>query len=312
MDLNLLKAFDALMSERNVTRAGDKIGLTQPAMSQALAKLRLEFNDELFVRTSRGMEPTSRAHEIFVEVSAALAHIKNALSQAEIFSPGTTQRTFVAGVAEYAEIALVEGIIDAFKSCAPGADVRLVPISKSDFVSQLNAQDIDVAIGHLKDVPSHIDSRTLYTEKLVAVAQKNHPKLSQQHILELPEYLSMTHILVSPTGEKRGAVDKELESRGLRRRIGLVVATFLALPLALRRSDYIASVPERTGQRLASLTDIQVLELPFSHVVEVDMVWHKRESNDAAQQWFRSKLMEVASNGGRADDRGAGGSCPLA
>ncbi len=295
MDLNLLKAFDALMRERNVTRAGDKIGMTQPAMSQALAKLRLEFNDELFVRTSRGMEPTSRAHDIFVEVSAALDHIQNALTKAEVFVPRTTKRTFVAGVAEYAEIALVEGIIESFISAAPGADVRLVPTSKSDFVSQLDAQDIDVAIGHLKDPPTHIDSRSLYTEKLVAVARKGHPKLSLQPQLELHDYLSMTHILVSPTGEKRGAVDKELESRGLQRRIGLVVATFLALPLALRKSDYIASVPERTGRRLASLTDIQIVDLPFSHVVEVDMVWHKRESNDAAQQWFRSKLMEVAS-----------------
>jgi DNA-binding transcriptional LysR family regulator len=297
MDLNLLKAFDALMRERNVTRAGDKIGMTQPAMSQALARLRLEFNDELFVRTSRGMEPTFRAHEIFVEVSAALDHIQSALTKREIFSPQTTKRTFVAGVAEYAEIALVEGIVESFIRSAPDADVRLVPTSKSDFVAQLEAQDIDVAIGHLKELPTHIDSGALYTEKLVAVARKDHPKLSHQRLLELPEYLAMTHILVSPTGEKRGAVDKELESRGLKRRIGLVVATFLALPLALRKSDYIASVPERTGKRLASLTDVQVVDLPFSHIVEVDMVWHKRESNDVAQKWFRSKLMEVASLG---------------
>ncbi|MEA3087222.1 MAG: hypothetical protein QOC89_4919, partial [Paraburkholderia sp.] len=93
MDLNLLKAFDALMRERNVTRAGDKIGMPRPAMSQALARLRLEFNDELFVRTLRGMEPTSRAHDIFVEVSAALDHIQNALTRTEIFSPRTNKRT---------------------------------------------------------------------------------------------------------------------------------------------------------------------------------------------------------------------------
>lgn len=295
VDLNLLKAFEALMAERAVTRAGQRIGLTQPAMSHALLRLRQVFGDELFVRTPGGMEPTPRAWELAPEIEAALSHVRTALNRVAPFDPAITERTFTAGVAEYAEIALVEPLAEAFEQRAPRADLRLVPATKASFVQLLDEGAINVSVGHFKEVPPRLEARPLFTDRLVLVARAGHPALRGG--LDLAAYRRLTHALVSPTGEKSGAVDKDLAAKGLHRRIGLVVATYLALPLALRRSDLVAAVPARTAARLASMTKLRMHELPFEHPTEADLVWHRRDDSDRAHRWFRELLAEVATPG---------------
>jgi DNA-binding transcriptional LysR family regulator len=293
-DLNLLKAFEALMDERAVTRAGQRIGLSQPAMSHALLRLRHVFRDELFVRTPGGMEPTPRAIELAPEIGAALEHVRKALNQVSPFDPATTERTFTAGVAEYIEIALIEKLTEAFEGRAPRADLRFVPATKATFVRQLDEGVIDVAVGHLKDVAPHLEVRPLFADRLVLVARADHPTLQRR--LDLETYLRLTHALVSPTGEKSGAVDRELATKGLSRRVGLVVATYLALPLALRRSDLVAAVPSRTATRLASMAGLKMHDLPFEHATEADLVWHRRDDGDRGHRWFRELLAELAAD----------------
>src|SRR5712692_7964529 len=225
VDLNLLKAFDALMNERAVTRAAGRIGLSQPAMSHALSRLRSLFADDLFVRTATNMEPTARAREIAPLVATAIEHIEAAKSAA----------IFTAGMAEYAEIALVGQLARAFAREAPGATLRLLPASGHEAIEQLEHGAIDVAVAHLAHLPAHVESMVLLRDPFVVVARKGHPATAQP--LSLEAYAAQHHVLVSPRGTTSGALDGILVDFGLKRRIALLVATYLAVPAALAASD---------------------------------------------------------------------------
>jgi DNA-binding transcriptional LysR family regulator len=288
IDLNLLKAFEALMSERSVTRAGGRIGLTQPAMSHALTRLRLVFADELFVRTPGGMAPTPRAEELAPLVGGALHQVRAALQRAAPFDPGTSLRSFSAGMAEYAEIALVEQVAAAFAARAPSADLRLVSANRADFAALLDAGAVDVAVARLPDIPPHFEQRTLYHDRLVLLARAGHPTAGPE--MRLQDYAALSHVLVSPTGDRTGSMDRALAAMGLQRRVALVVGSYLALPLALRNSDLVATAPRRAAARLAELAGLAMHEIPLPREFAVNMVWHRRHGSDAGNAWFRSVL----------------------
>ena len=206
VDLNLLKAFDALISERAVTRAAGRIGLSQPAMSHALSRLRGLFADDLFVRTPTGMEPTARAREIAPLVSAAIEHIEAALNLGIGFDPAKSTGIFTAGMAEYAEVALVGRLAAAFAKQAPRATLRLVPLSGADAAEQLERGMIDVAIAHLRAPPTTIESQILMRDPFVVVARQGHPLAAEP--LSIEGYAAQSHILVSPRGDTSGAIDR--------------------------------------------------------------------------------------------------------
>lgn len=293
VDLNLLKAFDALISERAVTRAASRIGLSQPAMSHALSRLRGLFADELFVRTQSGMEPTARAREIAPLVSAAIEHIEAALNLGVGFDPAKSVGTFTAGMAEYAEVALVGKLAAAFAEQAPRATLRLLPLTGVDAAEQLERGSIDAAVAHLRALPNAIESTILLRDPFVAVMRKDHPLAGRP--LSLEAYASQRHVLVSPRGDTSGAIDRILVDFGLRRRIALLVATYLALPAALAESDLVAAAPSRTARQIAGIAEIAILPLPVDLAVTVSMAWHRRSASEPAQAWFRSLLVDAAA-----------------
>jgi DNA-binding transcriptional LysR family regulator len=294
VDLNLLIAFDALVKERAVTRAGQRIGLSQPAMSHALLRLRRLFDDELFVRSPRGMEPTPRARELAAAIAPALTQIQRALTPPARFDPATCEEPFVAGMAEYAQIALIEYFATAFRARAPRADLSIPPITKNDFVDKLDAGAIHVAVGYLVDLPPRLDTAPLLSDRLVCLGRKRHPALRRG--LTLKEYVRLVHILVTPTaGERRGAIDRVLAQRGLSRRVALTVGTYLALPLALHGSDLVATLPERTARKLARMGDLTYRPIPLGEAAEVSMVWHRRDAADPAHAWLRALIVEAAA-----------------
>ena len=294
VDLNLLKAFDALISERAVTRAAVRIGLSQPAMSHALARLRGLFADELFVRTQSGMEPTARAREIAPLVSAAIEHIEAALNLGVGFDPAKSAGVFTAGMAEYAEVALVGRLAAAFASEAPRATLRLLPLTGVDAAEQLERGAIDVAVAHLRALPTAIESTMLLRDPFVAVMRTGHPLADES--LSLEAYAAQRHILVAPRGDTAGAIDRILVDFGLRRRIALLVATYLALPAALAGSDLVAAVPLRAAQQIAAIAEIAIRPLPVDLAVTVSMAWHRRAASEPAQAWFRALLIDAAAD----------------
>jgi DNA-binding transcriptional LysR family regulator len=294
VDLNLLKAFDALISERAVTRAAGRIGLSQPAMSHALSRLRSLFADDLFVRTQTGMEPTAHAREIAPLVSAAIEHIEAALNLGVGFDPAKSAGIFTAGMAEYAEVALVGRLAHAFAEQAPRATLRLLPLNGADAAEQLERGMIDVAVAHLRTLPTPIESQTLLRDPFVVIMRRGHPLAAEP--LSIEAYAGQSHILVSPRGDTSGAIDRILVDFGLRRRISLLVATYLALPAALAAADLIATVPSRTARQIAATAEIEILPLPIDLSMTVSMAWHRRAASEPAQAWFRSLLIEAASD----------------
>ncbi|HTT78730.1 MAG TPA: LysR family transcriptional regulator [Stellaceae bacterium] len=294
VDLNLLKAFDALAHERAVTRAAGRIGLSQPAMSHALARLRALFRDELFVRTLTGMEPTTRAREIAPLVAAAIEQIEAALRLGVGFDPATSTAIFTAGMAEYAEIALVGPLARDFAREAPGATLRLLPATGRDAAEQLERGTIDVAVAYVgNSLPAHIDARVLLRDPFVVVARSDHPQAARPMSLET--YAAQNHVLVSPRGTPSGALDRILVDFGLKRRIALLVATYLAVPAALARSDLVATVPRRCAEQIAATSAVAITPLPIDFAVTVSMAWHRRTAADPAQSWFRSLLAAAAA-----------------
>src|SRR5690348_15772553 len=217
VDLNLLKAFDALVRERAVTRAAGRIGLSQPAMSHALSRLRSLFADDLFVRTPDRMEPTARAREIAPLVSVAIEHIDAALNLGIGFDPAKSSAIFTAGMAEYAEVALVGRLAESFARQAAKATLRLTPVTGTEAAEQLDRGVIDVAVAHLGTLPTHIEAMLLLRDPFVIVARRGHP--IARETLSIEAYAALNHILVSPRGDTSGALDRILVDFGLRRRI---------------------------------------------------------------------------------------------
>jgi DNA-binding transcriptional LysR family regulator len=295
VDLNLLKAFNALMSERAVTRAAGRIGLSQPAMSHALSRLRDLFADDLFVRTATQMEPTARARDIAPLVAAAIEQIEKALNLGAGFDPRTSAGIFTAGMAEYAEVALVGPLARSFTEEAPQATLRLTPAGGPEALGQLDRGEIDVAVAYLLHVPPHIDSLVLLRDRFVLVARRGHPIAGRS--LSVADYAALSHVLVSPRGATSGAVDRVLAEMSLTRRILLLVATYLALPAALAGSDLVATVPERTARQIVATDELQIMKLPLDLSATVSMAWHRRTASDPAQTWFRALLIEAAAGG---------------
>jgi DNA-binding transcriptional LysR family regulator len=294
VDLNLLKAFDALIRERAVTRAAGRIGLSQPAMSHALSRLRSLFADDLFVRTPDRMEPTARAREIAPLVSAAIEHIEAALNLGIGFDPANSTGVFTAGMAEYAEVALVGRLAESFARQAPAATLRLMPATGVDAAAQLDNGAIDAAVAHLRGVPAHLDWVLLLRDPFVLIARRGHPLAAQPP--SLAAYAALDHVLVSPRGATSGAVDRALADFGLKRRIALLVATYLALPAVLAASDLVATVPQRTARQIAAIADIEIVPLMLDLSVPVSMAWHRRSASEPAQVWFRSLLIAAAKD----------------
>ncbi|MBV8779369.1 MAG: LysR family transcriptional regulator [Alphaproteobacteria bacterium] len=298
VDLNLLKAFDALHAERAVTRAASRIGLSQPAMSHALSRLRGLFGDDLFVRTPRGMEPTARAREIAPLVAAAIERIEAALNLGAGFDPATSTATFTAGMGEYAEVALVGRLAAAFSREAPAATLRLLPLNGADAAEQLERGAIDVAVAHLRAMPPALESRLMFRDPFVVVSRRGHPIAPPRAAapLTVEAYAAQDHVLVSPRGDTSGALDRLLVDYGQRRRVALLVATYLAVPAALAASDLIATVPSRAARLIAAHADLVTLPLPVDFSATISIAWHRRTTTEPAQAWFRGLLLEQAAS----------------
>jgi DNA-binding transcriptional LysR family regulator len=238
------------------------------------------------------MEPTARAREIAPLVSAAIEHIEAALNLGIGFDPAKSTGIFTAGMAEYAEVALVGRLAETFARQAAKATLRLTPLTGAEAAERLDNGAIDAAVAHLRALPGHLDSMMLLRDPFVLIARRDHPLAARS--LSLETYAALDHVLVSPRGDTSGAVDRALADFGLKRRIALLVATYLALPAVLASSDLVATVPRRTAQQIAAMAEIEIMPLAIDLSVPVSMAWHRRATSEPAQAWFRSLLIEAA------------------
>lgn len=291
LDLNLLVVFDALMSERHVSRAADRIALSQPAMSNALSRLRATLDDPILVRTSRGMEPTPRALELHGPIHAALTEIQHTLSTPARFEPRSAQHHFVIGASDYMEFLVMPRLVKLLQEQAPGVDLSVRSLQLSQPETALDSGEIDLAFGYFPNLPKRLREAHLFTEHLACAVRKDHPKVKSR--LTLKQYVELPHLFVS-TRRRSGVVDEALAKLGMARRISVSVPHFLVAPFIIVESDVIMTVNSRIAHTYARALPIRVLPPPLDLPdFPIGMVWHPRSEKDEAHAWLRARLVDI-------------------
>lgn len=292
-DLNLLVVFDALMREQHVGRAGEVLGLTQPAVSHALGRLRHLVNDPLFVKHAKGMRPTPRAEALADAIAPALRTLRSSLRPDEGFDPATVTRTIVIGGSDYVDFTLAPRLMARLRETAPGFEIRLRPTSRETVLGDLRRQEIDLAIGPLTAAPNGVDVTPLFTERLVMIGRRGHPALKQR--LSVENFAALSHLLVSPRGDAFGTVDSVLRELGHSRRIAITVPHFLAAPFVVGATDLVAVVAGRVALRLAETAELSVHELPFAVPSwTVGLARLKERPEDPAIDWLINLISSIA------------------
>lgn len=292
VDLNLLTAFEALMGERNVTRAGARIGLSQPAMSAALRRLRDLVGDPLLVRAGGAMHPTPRAIELAGPVHEALAQIRLALGP-RAFDPASAQQRFNLTTADYSELVILPGLMRALAGRAPGVDLRVVNSDRVSGVELVESGDADIAIMPFPHGVSHLRTCTLFHDSHHCIAAEGRTDFARGMTLEA--YAAASHVVASVEGRGTSNVDSALAALGLSRRIGLAVPHFLVIPHVVAASAMIATVPSRLAQAFAG-NGLALFAPPLAlEDFSVQLVWHQRRDRDPAHLWLRDLIAEICA-----------------
>lgn len=294
-DLNLLVTLAALLETHNVSRAAESLGLSQPAVSHALNRLRDTFDDQILVRSGRVMVPTPRAIELLPAVREVIAEIERILVPPEDFIPAETTRTFVVATNGFAAQVLVPELLSALRERAPHAGLRVIQTGHRDLRELLTDGEVDICLvsGRIDHLPESLMMRALFDDPFVVVVREGHPLRDE---VTLEDYAAAEHVLVSPRGDVHGAVDGMLAQRGMRRRIALLLSDFMIVPQILMTTDYVITTPvtiARMFEReydLRTFTPVGGLGTDRGALIAL---WHERVQNDPVSQWFRRLVTEV-------------------
>jgi DNA-binding transcriptional LysR family regulator len=295
IDLNLLVAFDALMAERSVTRAGTRIGRTQPAMSAALSRLRNLLKDELFIRSPNGLQPTPRALDLAEPLGHALAEIQRTLEFTQGFDPSTSAVSFSLGLSDHPTFLLLPHLLAVLREKAPGITLRIRDFTaRDDAISMLDSGEVDLTIGVPPSPTGRILNRPLFQERFVCILRKGHP--AAEAPLDLDNFLGLSHLLVSPENDRFGIVDVALAKEGLKRRLALTLPQMYAAPVLIARSDMIATLMEGVVLASGHAHELSILPPPLDlEPVQFVLSWHRRNDVHPAQRWFRDCVASLAT-----------------
>lgn len=295
IDLNLLVAFDALLSERNVSRAADKLGMTQSALSHALRRLRVVFGDPLLKRGPRGMEPTDRALALRQPLKDALADIHSMLSSRIVFDPASTSRTFRLSMSDAMSVEALPLIMRRLRKQAPNIDLLVTTHSRREVYARIENDDVEMAIGVFPQLPEGLLNRELYRDELLCVADKNHPLLRRGRMDE-QAYLACPHVTVAPNLDSGIQLDDIFAAMGLVRRVVATVPHYLAVPALIRGTDLIANTRRRLVEVLRTSSGLVVFPIPVKmRIPELSFrqIWHRRYDGDAGHRWLRDLILDT-------------------
>jgi DNA-binding transcriptional LysR family regulator len=302
LDLNLLRVFDVVMDERNLTRAAARLAMTQPAVSNALKRLRDAVGVELFARGARGVTPTADAESLWPAVREALAGLREALDPQD-FDPRTDARSFRIATADATATMLMPALVTALEGGAPGVNLRVLPLTTRDPRGLLEQGQADLALGFFPVVTqalaaegpaASVRMEPLYDSEYVAVMRRDHP-LAAPGALDLDAYCAARHLLVSFSGRPHGFVDEALGSIGRRRRIVLTVNQFFTAGRVVTQSGLLTVLPRRFVPATGFGDELALQPLPFAMpVIHVALLWHRRHEHDAAQRWLRATIVQCA------------------
>ena len=294
IDLNLLVIFDALMREKSVTRAALHIGVTQPAVSNALNRLRHLFKDELLVRTPTGMEPTQRAEELGPAVDQILRAVNGLVDNPHAFDPRTADLTFHIRLSDVLAFLLLPQLAHSIAADAPAVHVETVHLSPHRTVEALESGAIDLAISTGLHGSSAVREQPLFDDRLVCLSRAGHPCVAANPGLE--DFLAARHIRVAQSPVDDRFVDNWLTTHGHRRQISLTVPHWLSVPHVVRETNLIAVMSQRAAERFAKDPGIQLGELPVPDCAFTwSLYWHKRHQSNPAQHWLRDRVANAAA-----------------
>jgi LysR family nod box-dependent transcriptional activator len=297
VDLNLLVVLDALLSERNVSRAGQRIGLSQSAMSAALARLREVFQDPLLVRVGRELGLTRNAEELIGPLRETLNRIEQTLLQKPGFDPKTNSRTFSIGASDYAGLVLLAPFVRAIAVEAPNVTVHLLPRSR-DAARILQTDQADIVIEPRELFgETEFPSSPLLSDRWLCAIDEANPHVSQK-IMTPEQFLQLPHLVYGIGLDRQlNLADQHLAQMGIQRRIDVTVESFLLVPFLIQGTQLVSLVLERAARRLAATTHIRTLEPPFALPdIHETMYWHPRHTTDSGHRWLRERLKAVAAD----------------
>ena len=285
-DINLMVVFEALMQERNLTRAAEKLFIAQPTVSAALARLRAMFNDPLLIRVGNRMEPSARAEEVIKHLTPALDAMSIALSLSHDFDPATSNMTFRIGLSDDVESGLLPPLLRALRVQAPNVVVVVQHVDYWRIPDLLAAGDVTVGISQTKGLPANAKRKVLRSmQGRVVRADKSATPLT------LDEFCTRPHVQVSPTANTQGVVDDWLKEIGRERKVVLSVPQFSSLPAILAGTDLLACCPDYAAHGMERWGNLQAETLPFkAAALELAMVWLSTTDSDPAERWLRSRL----------------------
>lgn len=293
VNLNLLKVFDAVMRERNITRAAERLCVSQPAISNALGSLRALYGDELFIRTPKGVAPTARALEIADPIRESLKLVDSTLESDFEFRPESLHRRFTVALTDYGELHFLPYLISELNVAAPGVEVTCLPEPGATLTPEMRSGTVDLVWDWVRTDDPQFHVERVFEDQSYCVARTGHPKVNGG--LSVDDFLELEHVALRPTRTHIPMIERELEKQGLERKVVTEVSHLLAMPGIVASTDLVACLPERLAKIYARQMDLAICPNPvFSHPVPVYQMWHKHLDDDAGHAWLRGLLQKLA------------------
>ncbi len=289
-DLNLLLVFKTLFEERNVTRASKKMGITQPAMSNALNRLRYLVKDDLFIRGPRGMRPTQRANDLSLPIQSALNNLELSLSSIN-FNPKTTRKLYRISMSDDVAPIILPNLVNFMEKNSPFSSLCVRSEQGNEALKLLDNNEIDFAVGRFETISSRFGFSDLFTERYVCILRKSHP-LALEKKLSIDQYLSTKHLRVAHMDAPTHPIDRELSQLNFEREISVRIDLITLAPVIIKKTDLILTLPSKTAQRMAKNYDFTITELPLElEKRKTKMVWHKELTNHPTFDWIKNQIL---------------------
>ncbi|MFZ6820596.1 LysR family transcriptional regulator [Undibacterium sp. Ji22W] len=298
IDLNLLVVFQEVFQERQISSVARKLNLSQPAVSNALARLRKTFNDELFVRTSQGMQPTPLAQQLAEPVAAALSHITKALNQHETFEAASSQRQFTIAMTDVGEMYFMPILVEQCRRHAPQVQIATVRANSVDLMAELETGRIDITLGAFDQVSDALYHRRLFRQDYVCMYRRGHPVMREG--ISNKEFLSVEHLIVSTRENPYDKINQSLEKVGITASNSFTVPHFSSVPYIVSSTNLVVIVPQKLAVSAAEPFRLNFCKPPIKlPTLQTNIFWHRRFAQDEGNQWLRNLLVECFSDGAK-------------
>ena len=294
LDLNLVPIALALYDELSVSRAAQKLGMSQPAVSMALRRMRATFNDPLFIRAPRGVTPTPRAHALVRAVRPVVTHLQDALRTGETFRPQLDARPFSFALSDVGEMVFLPKLLERLRELASNSMIKSVSMPPQQLAQGLESGEIDLAIGYFPDLANNsFFQQRLFTHHFACLMRAGHPLRAKR--LSRENFLAAEHAVVRAEGRSQEIFEQYLERNKVRRKIVLMTPHFLSLPMIIARSDLIATVPHALAVYFARLASGLAVTLPPFDIggFDVRQHWHRKYHNDSRNKWVRKQVAQL-------------------